>query len=423
MPDRGFKSVTRQNLQNVNVVRRLHIFSRDCGRTCNFRPLPSELCGVTVLFELGDIMKSLLCGSTALVAVGMIIGNAQAAEGVKLSIGGRYLAAAGGLLSQDFDGGFNEDNLRDYVFKQDVEVYFLGETVLDNGLTVGARVELEGQTSGDQIDAVFAYFSGGFGEVRFGDTFEALAQMCYLVPAAAASSLFGADSPFFNFSNAAVGGGYAGTNGTCYGVDDKSTKIVYFSPNFAGFSFAASFTPDNTEDTRNTVDGAGTRFKTDLGQNSENLSVAGQFTQDFNGVSVVLGGGATWSFDREGSSADEREEYNAYAQVDYAGFTIGGAFSRRVNFTEGGDDDQVYGVGAKYAWDAWGVGLGWTRGRYESSPGGTDTHDVVSLTAAYDLGPGIQLDGVIEYDNYDGDGGGVNDYEAVAVGVGTVITF
>ena len=148
-----------------------------------------------------------------------------------------------------------------------MEVYFLGETTLENGLTVGARVELEGQTSADQIDAVFAYFSGSFGEVRFGDTFEALAQLCYTVPSA--SSIFGADSPLFNFSNAGIAG-YSGTNGTCYGIDDKSTKLVYFSPSFGGFQFAASFTPDNTEDTRNTLDGAGTRFQNNTGELSEN---------------------------------------------------------------------------------------------------------------------------------------------------------
>jgi hypothetical protein len=76
--------------------------------------------------------------------------------------------------------------------------------VLDNGLTVGARVELEGQTSSDQIDAVYAYFSGGFGEIRFGDTGEAMAQLCYVAPTA--SGIFGADSPNFNFSNAGVAG-------------------------------------------------------------------------------------------------------------------------------------------------------------------------------------------------------------------------
>jgi len=390
-------------------------------------------------------MKKALLGTTALIAAGLAIGDAYAADGVKLSIGGRYMGAAGVLFAEDADG-FDDDASRNYVFKQDVEVYFLGETVLDNGLTVGARVELEGQTSGDQIDAVFAYFSGGFGEIRFGDTAEAMAQMCYLVPSA--SGIFGADSPNFNFSNAAAGGagnigagGYAATNGTCYGLDDKATKVVYFSPNFAGFSFAASFTPDGTEDTRNTLGGFGTRSKVD-GQNSENFSVAANFTHDFNGVNLVLGGGGTWSFDRENSGADERRDYNAYAQVGFSGFTIGGAMGYRQNRGGDGSDDLIYGAGITYNWDAWTVGFGYTHADYEiAQPGGvlsngagtttaltsdiTDYSNIFSLTASYALGPGIQIDGVAEYYDYQADDEGTrdSDFTGFAVGLGTLISF
>jgi hypothetical protein len=393
-------------------------------------------------------MKKALLGTTALIAAGLAVGDAYAADGVKLSIGGRYMGAAG-VVFDDSDVPGLDDTWRDYVFKQDVEVYFLGETVLDNGLTVGARVELEGQTSGDQIDAVFAYFSGGFGEIRFGDTGEAMAQLCYLVPSA--SGIFGADSPNFNFSNQGVAG-YGATNGTCYGVDDKSTKIVYFSPNFAGFSFAASFTPDNTEDTRNTLGtatipvlgGAGSRFKIDDGQNSENLSVGANFTHDFNGINLIVGGGGTWSFDRENSAADERRDYNAYAQVGFSGFTIGGAMGYRQNRGGDGSDDLVYGGGITYNWDAWTVGLGYTHGRYELFQSGTvlgfgagttvtttsdvvDDSNIFSLTASYALGPGIQIDGVVEYYDYQGDEtGGVltdRDYTGFAFGLGTLISF
>lgn len=385
-------------------------------------------------------MKKALLGTTALVAAGLAVGDAYAADGVTLELGGRYMGAAGVLFGEDADG-FDDDDSRNYVFKQDVEVYFAGETVLDNGLTVGARVELEGQTSGDQIDAVYAYFSGGFGEIRFGDTAEAFAQMCYLVPSA--SGIFGADSPNFNFSNAGVAG-YAATNGTCYGLDDKATKIVYFSPNFAGFSFAASFSPDDSEDTRNTQLGFGTRSEVN-GGDSENLGIAANFTHDFNGVNLVLGGGGTWSFDREVGPADERHDYNAYAQVGFAGFTVGGAMGIRQNRGGDGSDDFVWGAGVTYNWDAWTVGLGYTHGRYELfQPGSTltviatvtttltalsdvaDDSNVFSLTASYALGPGIQIDGVVEYYDYQAEGdafAGDRDFEGIAVGIGTLINF
>lgn len=143
-------------------------------------------------------MKSVLLGSTALAAAGMACASVAAADGVELEIGGRYMGTAGVVFGEDFSAssGIGDSGVRNYVFKQDVELDFSGEAVLDNGLTVGALIRLEGQTEeDDQIDKVYAYFSGGFGELRFGDQEEAYAQLCYLVPSA--SELFGADSPNF----------------------------------------------------------------------------------------------------------------------------------------------------------------------------------------------------------------------------------
>jgi hypothetical protein len=181
-------------------------------------------------------MRQALLGSTALVVFGLTAASAGAADGVKLSIGGWYHAAAGGIAGEDFSASsdVSSGEVRDYAFKQNVGVSFSGESVLDNGLTVGAYVELRGQTQEDQIRKVYAYFSGGFGKVQFGDQDGALAAMCYTVPSA--SKIFGADSAAvygFNFSNAGIAG-YGATNGTCYGIDSYSTQLVYFSPEFSG---------------------------------------------------------------------------------------------------------------------------------------------------------------------------------------------
>jgi len=376
-------------------------------------------------------MKRVFLGSTALVAAGMACGNAAAADGVELEISGRYMATAGVVFGEDFSAssGIADSGVRNYVFKQDVEVDFSGEVTLDNGLTVGALIRLEGQTEeDDQIDKVYAYFSGGFGEIRFGDLEEPYAQLCYLVPSA--SELFGADSPNFNFSNAGAAG-YAGTNGTCYGLDDNSTKVVYFSPVFGGFQFAASFTPDNTEDTRNFVDGVGTRLKNDDEQNSENLSAGATFQHDFNDVNLVVGGGLTHSFLKEvnPNNVDPASSYNAYAQVAFAGFTIGVASEWRENFGDTSADQWVYGAGAKYNWDAWTVAFGWTHGDYEKAVGENGVgpfnadHDIFSLTASYGLAEGISVDGVVEYSRYRSRDAAGPDYEGVAVGLGTYISF
>ena len=365
-------------------------------------------------------MKGKLLASSALVAVSAAATTARAEDPVKLEIGGYYIAAAGVNFGDNDD---IRDVTRPYVFKQDVEIHFDGSTTLDNGLTMGVHVELEAQTSADQIDQVYAYFSGGWGQVFFGDTSEALAQMCYLSPDGA-NGIFGSDSPWFNFSNAAVGGGYAGTNGTCFGLDDNSTKIVYFSPTFGGFSFAASFAPDGTEDTRNTVSGAGTRFTNNTGEFSDIVSVAANYNQDFNGVTFIIGGGGTWSMDREAdlNGVNDASDYNGYVQISYAGFTFGGATEWRYNFGTEGQDARIFSTGVSYGIDAWTFGLGWSHGDYEMGVG-TDNLDVFALTAGYKLGPGITLASVIEFDDYDSDSPASASDASFSFGMGTQIDF
>ena len=136
-------------------------------------------------------MRPALLGTTALIATSLLGARPAGADGLRLGLGRHYQAPAPWTIgqSQNVDppgGGSGNPE-----FKQDVEIRFQGETQLDNGLTIGARIVLLGQSArsreteeeadgaaagssneGDQIDEVFAYVQGGFGEMRFGDTEE-----------------------------------------------------------------------------------------------------------------------------------------------------------------------------------------------------------------------------------------------------------
>lgn len=386
-------------------------------------------------------MKHVLLGSTALVAAGLVASGASAEEPVKLGIQGFYQAAIGALLDED---GTADGDLRNYSVETNGEVRFHGETTLDNGLTVGARIEMEAFNSSDQIDQAYAFISGGFGEVRLGDQLEALAQMCYLAPQA--GSLFGADSPNFNFSNAGVLG-YGATNGTCYGLSAESSSILYFSPNFGGFSFAASFAPEASDSQGGGVANLGapgvvffgtngfstgspsTEFKTNEGQLENIFSVALSFSHDFNGFSLVAGGAASFADVEESAFSsvvdDDVEDYNAYLNFGFGGWTIGGALEYRDNlnpFTS--DSDRlVYGVGLTYGVDAWTIGLNWTHGDYDFGDSShEDDYDVIQFQAVYALGPGITLEGMIGYNDYDSPVG-EEDYDAIEIGTGIGINF
>ena len=128
-----------------------------------------------------------LLGSTALFGAGMMANTAMAADGIKLGVGGFFRTAYMATFDDDSEGEPGNERNTDGVFS-DAEIHFTGSTVLDNGLEVGARVELEGEDDaspdgdGDQIDEAWIYFSGGFGEVRMGSTDDALAGACILPP-------------------------------------------------------------------------------------------------------------------------------------------------------------------------------------------------------------------------------------------------
>ena len=162
--------------------------------------------------------------------------DAAAADGVTLNIGGRYKGAAGVMLVGGFQRLLGRRRQRRPRLRLQAGRRGLlprARPTLDNGLTVGAAVELEGQTSARPDRRRLRLFQRRLRRDPLRRHRRGLAQLCYLVPSA--SELFGADSPDFNFSNAGIAG-YGGTNGTCYGIDDNSTKLVYFSPTFAGFS-------------------------------------------------------------------------------------------------------------------------------------------------------------------------------------------
>ena len=119
-------------------------------------------------------MKKFLLGTTALVSAGLVAQSAQAADPIELSIGGYHNwayffakndnnPAAGTLPAEP---GFN---LGDHDLKFDGELQLRGSTVLDNGLEVGVRIEIEGETQGDQLDENYAWIEGSFGTFRFGN--------------------------------------------------------------------------------------------------------------------------------------------------------------------------------------------------------------------------------------------------------------
>ena len=185
-------------------------------------------------------MRKALFGTTALIAAGMLAsGTAQAAEMIGIGVGG-YFHAGMSIASQDEDEG-----TRSYGLDRESEIIFTGSTTLDNGLSVGVNVQLEGETSGDQIDESFMWIGGAFGQLRVGSFDGAMNVMGVYAPSAG-SGMYGAGV----FANASpvVGckkcGGAHGEGAFGLGPDYDAAKIAWYSPTVGGVRVGVSFTPE-----------------------------------------------------------------------------------------------------------------------------------------------------------------------------------
>ena len=167
-------------------------------------------------------MRRVLYGTTALVAAGLAAHEASAASALKLGITGFYRNSIGGSFgnsptTQHFGNGplaqgvgittsglgnFDRQNVS---MRQEIRVNFTGQTTLDNGITVGVLVGLNGENvaksgSTTQVNRAYADFSGKFGLVRVGEATGALGTDCVGDPGNVTSN-FGVNSPNESYSN------------------------------------------------------------------------------------------------------------------------------------------------------------------------------------------------------------------------------
>jgi outer membrane protein OmpU len=435
-------------------------------------------------------MKKALYGTTALVAAALVAGQADAASGLKLGISGFYRGAIGatfgdtnqlstfGTTTDEGTGLYGRNNV---AFRQEVRVNFSGSTTLDNGITVGVLVGINAgggnsvtSNASARVNRAYMDISGKFGQVRFGDANSAYQSMCVGDPGAVTAN-FGVNSPNETFSNAGrakyessglttfmpttVSGA-----GTCFGLETRSTKLIYFSPTFGGFNFAVSFTPDHVRSAGGSGGNGGTFGESGF---HDFLSAGVNFNHDFGGVTLMAGvsgewalGGKTSNTSNANSISNKPSMYQAGVQVGFGGGWAVGVSGQYVkHFTNAGygpgfveanfpvgtfgagssvplanssDDAFMITAGGSYTVDAITVGLEGLYDRFDASNFASNGHLYyygVSLNAAYALGPGISLEGQVAWTKSDSNNlPNTTNFNALSVNayeidIGTAINF
>ena len=361
-------------------------------------------------------MKKFLLGTSALVGAGLIAAApAQAAEPIKVTIQGYVssLFTVGNQtkLKSTFGTGDRADQ-----FKWDGEIQFRGRTQLDNGLRVGFAVELEAFQTGDQIDKHYIWFEDSWGRLELGATPGAANQLHEYIPTATPGG--GVDTPdYFHFAtpgwSSAVLWSTAGSDGADVG---DANKIVYFSPNFSGFTFGLSYTPEFTPGTAGNFcgssSGASTSFgvctKNNLGDWQHVLEAAVRYEGEFNGVSIAASlGGFFADAERKAGVFKDWKRLAAGLSVGFDGFTIGGAVRWTNQGLKGDNDQYMYGLGLTYSdGGPWTLGIAASQVRDKDGPSNTDVLSMIDGGAAYALGPGVDLFAGAQYARFTGNSGG-----------------
>ncbi len=438
-------------------------------------------------------MKKALYGTTALVAAAVVAGQADAASGLKLGITGYYRGAVGVAFGDDNTGAFvsgsnsgigaGQSGRNNVAFRQEVRVNFTGATTLDNGITVDVLVGLNAggknavtSNAPARINRAYMDVSGKFGQIRFGDANSAYQSMCVGDPGNVTAN-FGLNSPNESFSNA--GRGQRGGNsivymptavsgaGTCFGLETRSTKIIYFSPTFGGFNFAVSFAPDHIRSAGGSGGIGGTLGQGNVtssgGAFHDFLSAGVNFNHDFGGgVTLSAGISGEWALAGKTNSTNNANDlsnkpsmYQAGFQLGFGGgWAVGASGQYVVNYLGAGygcvtsafscrstpsDDAYMITAGGSYTVDAISIGLEGLYNHYQAfdpAAGGSDsngsaTYLGVSLNAAYALGPGISLEGQVAWTrsdtSYDGfpptTFGFENNVNSYEIDFGTAVNF
>lgn len=365
--------------------------------------------------------KLLLCGVAALA----ITAAAPAkAEGIDLGLGG-YFIGYGVYANQDDVAG---DSPRDFDFRKETEIHFNGETTLDNGLTVGGHVELNADRATDtgenQIEESYAYFSGGWGRVNFGEEDGA----SYLLQVAAPSADDNIDGLRPDINTLTVANFPAGSFSPLdYAADATgyANKITYITPLFSGFQAAASYTPDVSGDN---ASGSAADFDNDtVGGFDDAYEIAARYQTTFRAVDLTVGAGYqrlnTEIDAATGVGSDDQDVWNVGARAGFGAFGLGAAYVNDNNGVSDNGDDTTWVVGADYTTGPFKVGVSYLdREDDAGAPGATASVDTNRLTAGvgYQYGPGMSLNGSVS--RVDGESAGV-DADATQVAVGTRVDF
>ncbi len=363
--------------------------------------------------------KQLLC--TSAIALGVTAAAPASAQSWDLDWGGymnQHVAwsdssGSGTPVVSDYDGVDTLNNS---------EIHFTPSVTLDNGLTFGVNIQLEGNNSrngageGDNyIDESYMTISSDqIGKIVIGD--ENSAGYLSMVGAPQVTSMY-INSPsisaFLPFTAAGVGISFRDAMHSSYtevaGNNDVN-RITYYTPNFSGFTAGISYAATGSVNASNnySVDRNGVNEVSDIfdiGLNysgtigSVDLNLGARWgtgsVNSFNNSRPVVINGTTTFY-----SVGDPSTWGVGGTIGFSGFTIGGHYAENdnggfsgFNGIGGRSDSSGWSFGATYdAPGPWAFEALTFQGKSDSDPtlvGGDNKYEAYQIGANRDVGPGV----------------------------------
>ena len=341
-------------------------------------------------------MRKTLLATTALAAAGAFAAGPVLAADMadKLSVGvSGFMEQWIGVSSLDDaadDGGVSQYS--------DTEVWFRGSLEADNGLKFSVRIELEGNTSGDQIDESFATVSGSFGQLVIGSEDDPASLMHYGNKDVGVGLNCG-DPGFLNGLVGCARSGNIGLGTSGWLIGGDSQKVAYYTPRMEGVQFGISYSPESVED------GGGSPLNND----NEAVSLGLNYMGGIGDASVAVSAGyfdksqvlSAYAVNGDDDDANDITKIDAQTFANF-GLRVGfGAFGFDVAYAQhdgglytmdgddavknGAADYEVVSAGANYTEGPMAVSLSHMMAEADND----DEANATMFSFSYTLAPGI----------------------------------
>ncbi len=373
-------------------------------------------------------MKKQLLTTTALVAAGVLAagGAAHAQKKAKkpfITVNGYMEQVVG--FSIDQDENVVGDKAAIDTHRED-EVHFNGHAKLDNGISLRAHWELDGNLvsqGSDVIDEAYLIIRGSFGQLTLGSEDNAAHMMTIGYSGSWATGV-GQNLTFDQSDWVTIPPGFnKDFDSTINDVrlrngDNDSEKISYYSPRFGGFQLGISYIPEFAQDMNGSVASVSAAYH-------DGIALGANFDRKFDKFGIAVAAGYLTADSPDGIATPDPESWNIALRLDFGGFRVSGAFKNNDDQRDSNgastltsNSGEIFDVGVRYRWGPNGVSLVYAHGEGEATIAtpGDDELDAAMLSYARNLGPGVKWSVNLFWVDYTGeDAGSADDNDGTAL--------